>query len=59
MGNVNNNKGTSTEKRQLIERIERLEIGLILIVNQLRSLKEFPQELLKTVEKIILNKGEE
>jgi hypothetical protein len=59
MGNVNNNKGTSTEKRQLIERIERLEIGLILIVNQLRSLKEFPPKLLKTVEKIILNKGEE
>lgn len=46
------------EKRQLLERIERLEIGLLLMVNQLRIVQDIPQTLLDTVEKIILNKGD-
>jgi hypothetical protein len=44
------------EKKQLIERIEKLEIGLMLIVNQLRSLKEIPPSLLDTVERMILKR---
>jgi hypothetical protein len=46
------------EKRRLIARLDKLEVGFILLINQLRSLNTIPQELLDTVEKIILNKGD-
>ena len=54
MGKEDEIKTNLDDKRQLIERIERLEIGLILIINQLRVDKNFPQSLLDRVESIVL-----
>ena len=44
------------EKREVIERIEKLEICMILILNQLHSVKGIPKDLLKNIESILLKK---
>jgi len=51
-------KNNLKEKRELIERIEKLEIGFLLLINQLRDIKEIPDSLLDIVEKILLREGE-
>ena len=53
-----NVKVTSNVKQNkaLLERIDKLEFILLLIVNQLRTVPNFPKEVLDTIEKIITNR---
>ena len=48
--NINNLK----EKRQVIERIEKLEICMVLLINQLNNVEGVPKGLLKNIESILL-----
>ena len=44
------------ERSKLIKRIEKLEFCVLLLINQLRGVKEFPEGLLKEIEEILLTK---
>ena len=49
---VNNLK----EKREVIERLEKLEICMVLLINQLHNVEGVPNGLLKNIENILLKK---
>lgn len=44
-------------KRDLSERVDKIEIALILLINQLHGMDQIPEQLLINIEKILLSKG--
>ena len=44
-------------KRALLDRIERLEFCIVLMLNQLRSVKDIPTKLIDNIESILMTKG--
>ena len=49
-------KNNEDKYRGITDRLEKLEISMILLINQLRDSKELPNSLLETIEKILLSR---
>ena len=54
--NIKKNINNIKEKRQVIERLEKLEFCMALLINQLSNVEGVPKGLLKNIESILLKK---